>query len=68
MDYNALIICDKILNYPQYKFLFITFPPLKTLGYSPIRIIHLSLLLLNNILKLIVFILLPIWEIIIRLP
>ncbi|VFN07760.1 MAG: hypothetical protein BECKG1743D_GA0114223_111442 [Candidatus Kentron sp. G] len=29
---------------------------------------YLSLLLLNNILILIVFILLPIWEIIIRLP
>ncbi|VFN01709.1 MAG: hypothetical protein BECKG1743E_GA0114224_104371, partial [Candidatus Kentron sp. G] len=43
-------------------------PPLKTLGYSPIRIIDLSLLLLHNILRLIIFILLPIWEIIIRLP
>ncbi|VFN04588.1 MAG: hypothetical protein BECKG1743D_GA0114223_106074, partial [Candidatus Kentron sp. G] len=29
---------------------------------------YLSLLLLHNILRLIVFILLPIWEIIIRLP
>ncbi|VFN00421.1 MAG: hypothetical protein BECKG1743D_GA0114223_105531, partial [Candidatus Kentron sp. G] len=38
-DYKALTISDKILHYPQYKFLFTTFPPLKTLGYSPIRII-----------------------------